>query len=240
MKKIVFWAAIQLFILLTLNACRPTDVVQVGYILSVFAGDATNFGVEGATVTLYASQDDFAKDTNPIAKTQTNSKGIAIFKNLDPKVFAYFVSVEYVDQNNWEESKLVLFTKLEDQEQYYSTKIKGSIANKIAGRLEKRWRQVSLLLNNSPNNNCSGRMEHVFRRDWFIKVYNGANCPDAGKQWGQDIWAITSDNRGMIRGVPGGNSEQRLTILELSDKKLIYVETPTQGFNITSEFVAVD
>jgi hypothetical protein len=208
--------------------------------LSVFVGDATNFGVEGATVTLYASQENFSKDINPIIKAQTNSKGVAIFKNLDPKVFAYFVRAEQGEQNNWEENKLVLFTKLEDQEQSYSTKIKGSIANKIAGRLEKRWRQVKLLLNNSPSNDCSGQMEHVFRRDWFIKIYNGVNCPEAGKQWGQDIWAVTSDNRGMIRGVPGGNSEQRLAILELSDTKLVYTETPIQGFTITSEFVAVN
>lgn len=234
-KKIIF-----AFFLLMLNACRPTDVVDVGYILSVFAGDATNFGVEGATVTLFASQEDFSKNINPIISAQTNSKGIAVFKNLDTKVFAYYVSVELGEQNNWEENKLVLFTRLEDQEQNYTTKIKGSIANKIAGRLEKRWRQVKQLLNNSPNNNCFGRMEHLFRRDWFIRMYNGANCPDAGRQWGQDIWAVTSDNRGIIRGVPGGSSEQRIAILELSDTKLVYTETPTQGFTITSEFVAVD
>lgn len=234
-KKIIF----ALF-LLVLNACRPTDTVDAGYILSVFAGDATNFGVEGATVTLYATQGDFSKDINPIATGQTNSKGIAVFKNLDTKIFAYYVSVELGEQNNWEESKLVVFSRLEDQEQNYATKIKGSIANRIAGRLEKRWRQVKLLLNNSPNNNCSGKMEHVFRRDWFIKMYNGSGCPDAGKEWGQDIWAVTPDNRGMIRGVAGGSSEQRLAILELSDTKLVYTETPVQGFTITSEFVAVN
>ncbi|TAH20994.1 MAG: hypothetical protein EAZ08_04615 [Cytophagales bacterium] len=235
MKKIVF-----LFLILLINACRPLDTEEIGYYLEVFVGDATDFGVEGVTVTLFASQDDFAKDTNPIIKAQTDSKGLVLFKNLSPNTYAYFVSAELGEQNNWEENKLVAFTRIDEQAQNYKTKIKGSIANKIAGRLEKRWRQTAQFLNNSPNDNCNGKTEQVFRRDWFVKIYNGTNCPDAGKQVGQDIWAVTSDNRGLIRGVPGGASEQRLTILELSNTKMVYSESPIPGLTITSEFVAVN
>lgn len=235
MKKIVF---ISLFFLI--NACRPLDTAEIGYYLEVFVGDATDFGVEGVTVTLFTSQDDFAKDTNPVIKAQTNSRGFALFKNLSPNTYAYFVSAELGEQNNWEENKLVAFTQIDEQEQRYRTKIKGSIANRIAGRFEKRWRQTAQFLNNSPNNSCNGRTEQVFRRDWFVKIYNGANCPDAGRQVGQDVWAVTSDNRGLIRGVPGGASEQRITILELSSAKMVYSETPLPGLTITSEFVAMN
>jgi len=235
MKKILF-----LFLLFAINACRPLDTVDVGYALEVFVGDATNFGVEGATITLYTSQEDFSRDTNPIVKAQTNSKGFVIFKNLSVDTYAYIVSAELGEQNNWEEQKLVAFSKIEEQEQKYKTKIKGSIANKVAGRLEKRWRQTASFINNSPDNNCTGRTEQVFRRDWFVRIFGGASCPDAGRQVGQDIWAVTSDNRGLIRGVPGGNSEQRLTILELSDRRMVYSETPIPGFTVTSEFVAVN
>jgi hypothetical protein len=236
MKKITFI----LLLILTFNACRPTVEEEIGYILEVFAGDVTNFGVEGATVTLFTSQEDFAQNVNAVAKATTNSKGIALFRNLDPKTFFYVISVELGEQNNWEEEKTKYFTRLEEQEQTYKTKIKGSIANMIAGRAGKRWKQTSLMRNNSPDPSCFSRMEQVFRRDWLVGVYWGAGCPDAGNQVGTDAWAITSDNRGMIRGVPGGISQRRLTILELTSTRMVYSETPTAGFTITETFVAVD
>ena len=234
MKKIVVS-----LLLLVLFSCRPTDVIDAGYILEVFVGDATNFGVEGATVTLYANQLDFQNDVNPIATAQTNNKGIAIFKSLDIGTLAYIVNVEFFNQNNWEENKLVTF-KLDEQYQSYKTKIKSSIANQIAGRFAKRWRQTGEFINNLVQDNCNTRTEQVFRRDWFIQIFNGTNCPDAGRQWGQDVWSVTSDNRGLIRGTPGGVSERRFAIIELTSTKLVCVETPIPGLSIRQEFVAMN
>lgn len=227
------------FLLFVAISCRPTDVIEPGYILEVFAGDATNFGVEGATVTLFATLEDYQNNTNAVATSQTNSKGFALFKGLRIEVLAYFVSVERGEENNWEENKFITF-KLDDQNQSYKTKIKGSIANKIAGRYAKRWRKTAQFINNNANPSCDVLTEQVFRRDWFIQMFNSRNCPNAGSNAGQDIWSVTPDNRGIIRGVPGGSSERRLSVLELSDTRFVYVETLLQGFSIREEFVAVN
>lgn len=234
MKKII--VSLLLFVAIS---CRPTDVIDVGYILEVFVGDATNFGVEGATVTLYTTIEDFQNNTNPVATAQTNNRGIALFKGLKIEIIAYFIGVERGEENNWEENKFIAF-RLDEQNQSYKTKIKGSIANKIAGRFAKRWRKVAQFINNTANPNCDVLTEQVFRRDWFIQIFNGRNCPNPGGNLGSDIWSVTLDNRGIIRGVPGGSSERRYSILELNDNRFVYVETPLQGFTIREEFVAVN
>ncbi len=236
MKKTTFI----LLLILAFSGCRRTVEPDLGYFLQVFAGDATNFGVVGATVTLYTSQEDFAQNVNPAAQTTTDSKGFALFKNLDPSIFFYVVSVELGEENNWEENKNIFFSRIEQQEQTYKTKIKGSIANMIAGRAGKRWKQVGLTRNNSPDASCFSRTEQLFRRDWLINMYNGTGCPQVGAQIGTDAWSVTSDNRGLIRGVAGSISQRRLTILELSSTRLVYSETPIAGFTITETFVAVE
>ena len=53
----------------------------------------------GVTVTLYANQEDFKKEENPIQQGVTNEKGVVTFKNLQPR--AYFVSAEKGDMSNF-------------------------------------------------------------------------------------------------------------------------------------------
>jgi hypothetical protein len=239
-QKLAFKKVLLLCLLSLLLGCRPTDVIEIGYELEVFVTDATDIGVEGATVTLYATAEDFRADVNPVRKETTNRRGYVIFKGLDLKTFRYFVSVERGNENNWEDKTQVVFSRLEQQSHTLKVKIKSSIANTIAGRYEKRWRQVNRLINNTPDNSCFSRQVHAFRRDWFVKIFAGNGCPNAGLEVSGDVWAVTSDNRGIIRGTPGGPSERRLTILELTDKRLVYSETLGPTFSIIETFEIVE
>lgn len=239
-KKLAFKKVLFLGLFSLLFACRPTDVIEIGYELEVFVTDAADMGVEGATVTLYATAEDFRTDANPVRKEVTNRRGYVIFKGLDLKTFQYYVSVERGSENNWEDKTQIIFARLEQQSHTLKVKIKSSIANTIAGRYEKRWRQVNKLINNTPDNSCFSRQVHAFRRDWFVKIFAGSGCPNAGLEVSGDVWAVTSDNRGIIRGTPGGASERRLTILELTDRRLVYSETLSSNFSIIETFEAVD
>ena len=54
--------------------------------------------VEGATVTLYTSKEDYREEVNPVQTGLTSAKGIVTFKKLDPKV--YFIHAYKGDKNN--------------------------------------------------------------------------------------------------------------------------------------------
>ncbi|MCU0392104.1 MAG: hypothetical protein MUE81_13375 [Thermoflexibacter sp.] len=227
-------------LILFIFSCRPTDVIEIGYELEIFVGDAVDFGIEDVTVTLFTNVEDFQKNTNPVKTAQTDSRGYVLFKGLDRSVFTYFVSAEKGELNNWGDKTQLIFSKFDQQSQSFKLQIKASLANDIAGRYEKRWRQVSKFIGNSPDNTCNARQIHAFRRDWFIKMFNGSTCPNPGTEVNGDVWAVTSDNKGIIRGTPGGISQRRLNILELNSRRLVYSETPSLGFTITETFEAVD
>lgn len=56
--------------------------------------------VEGAEIRLFANEEDFKKEVNPVGeKLITNEKGVAKFESLMPKV--YYILVEKGDMNNW-------------------------------------------------------------------------------------------------------------------------------------------
>lgn len=52
----------------------------------------------GVTVILYANQEDFKKEQNPVQQGITNQKGVVTFKDLEAK--AYFVAAIKGDMNN--------------------------------------------------------------------------------------------------------------------------------------------
>ncbi len=55
---------------------------------------------EGATVTIYASDEDYKKEENPVMEAQqTDKKGRVTFKGLKPQV--YFVNAEKGEKNNY-------------------------------------------------------------------------------------------------------------------------------------------
>ncbi len=55
---------------------------------------------EGATVTIYANENDYKKEENPVMEGQkTDKKGRITFKGLKPQI--YFVNVEKGEKNNY-------------------------------------------------------------------------------------------------------------------------------------------
>lgn len=56
---------------------------------------------EGATVTLYGSNDDYRESKNPVAESQiTDSKGRVTFKDLEPKVYHVYAEKGKMNNNN--------------------------------------------------------------------------------------------------------------------------------------------
>ena len=53
----------------------------------------------GVLVTLYANEQDFKKEENPVQSGVTNDKGMVTFKKLDAK--AYYVTAVKGDKNNF-------------------------------------------------------------------------------------------------------------------------------------------
>ena len=67
--------------------------------LKVTVLDEVGSYVEGASVTLYGTEDDYRNEKNAVSETlKTNDKGQVTFKKLKPK--AYFIYVEKGDMNN--------------------------------------------------------------------------------------------------------------------------------------------
>ena len=56
---------------------------------------------EGATVTLYGSNEDYRKSENPVAESQvTDDKGRVTFKDLEPKVYHVYAEKGKMNNNN--------------------------------------------------------------------------------------------------------------------------------------------
>ena len=55
--------------------------------------------VEGASVHLFETEEDYKKETNAVAESITDEKGIVKFKEL--KAISYYVLVEKDDMNNF-------------------------------------------------------------------------------------------------------------------------------------------
>lgn len=83
------------FILL---ACAPTAQITKTSIKATVLDDLGN-PVEGATILLYANEQDYRSSKNPVAeKAMTNKKGEAKISDLEAK--AYFIDVRKGDLNN--------------------------------------------------------------------------------------------------------------------------------------------
>lgn len=55
--------------------------------------------VSGAKVTLFDTREDYEKSENALDTKTTDSKGYAVFENLEPKI--YYISAEKGDANNF-------------------------------------------------------------------------------------------------------------------------------------------
>ncbi|SNT35677.1 hypothetical protein SAMN05421640_3507 [Ekhidna lutea] len=54
--------------------------------------------IEGATVTIYANEEDYLASENALAVQKTDKKGRVTFKDVEPK--SYFVDARLGDKNN--------------------------------------------------------------------------------------------------------------------------------------------
>lgn len=87
---------------ITFNSCEKTDVNPQ---LQITVLDINNNKVNGATVELYNSLEDWDGRINKIANSSTNNDGIVIFSDLNEIVY-YFYAVK--DSLNNSESGIML------------------------------------------------------------------------------------------------------------------------------------
>src|SRR6267142_3410727 len=93
MKKVIGVVALLALFSIT-SAFRPPFKTS----LTLTVRDEIGNLVEGASVKLFETKDDYLKEVNVAAETTTDAKGIAKFKGLKP--IAYYVIVRKGDKDN--------------------------------------------------------------------------------------------------------------------------------------------
>lgn len=84
-------------VLLLLQACEKTEYVESSPQLEFTVVQDNIVLVEGATVTLFDTRDDWETRTNEVQSLQTNSKGIALFEDLQEQKYYFFVEKGEMD-----------------------------------------------------------------------------------------------------------------------------------------------
>jgi len=96
MKTII---RVLLFVLLFASCTKEkTEYVDNLPQLEITVVDISHSGVNGATVTLYANEDDLKAKANGLANKTTNEDGIALFTDLEEKVYYFYA--EKAEMNN--------------------------------------------------------------------------------------------------------------------------------------------
>lgn len=90
--------AILLFAMLFINNSGIGQVKILPTKLKVTVIDGTGNFVEGATVTLFLTKDDYINNQNATSSANTDAKGKVIFKKLEPR--KYYLDVRKAQQNN--------------------------------------------------------------------------------------------------------------------------------------------
>lgn len=93
MKKIIGISIVAIFFAVSPGAAQ---IFKTNLTLTV--RDELGNSVEGASVKLFEKEEDYNKETNVVAETTTDEKGIAKFKGLKP--IAYFMLVKKGDKDN--------------------------------------------------------------------------------------------------------------------------------------------
>ncbi|MCE2893860.1 MAG: carboxypeptidase-like regulatory domain-containing protein [Flammeovirgaceae bacterium] len=94
MKLLVFFIAITL--LTSSFAPRPVQLINTS--LTVTVRDELGNTVEGASIKLFETEENYNKETNAVAEGSTDAKGNYRFKKI--KASAYFVLVKKGDKDN--------------------------------------------------------------------------------------------------------------------------------------------
>ena len=93
MKKVIGILAVAILFSFTL-ATNPVFKTS----LTLTVRDELGNTVEGASVKLFETEEDYNKEVNPVAQATTDAKGVAKFKGIKP--IAYYVLVRKGDKDN--------------------------------------------------------------------------------------------------------------------------------------------
>ncbi|MEZ5106667.1 MAG: SpaA isopeptide-forming pilin-related protein [Draconibacterium sp.] len=94
-QKLFLFLAGLLFIL---QACEKTEYIKSSPQLEITVINENVVFVEGATVTLYNTKEDWKQKENEVQSLQTDSKGQVFFEDLQEQKYYFFV--EKGDMNN--------------------------------------------------------------------------------------------------------------------------------------------
>ena len=91
------------FCLILFTGCTEKEYVylDVAPQLEIIVEDQSANIIEGATVKLYNSSEDFYENNNPLQTKVTNQSGKALFKDLDETVYYFYI--EKGEMNNYYE-----------------------------------------------------------------------------------------------------------------------------------------
>jgi len=93
MKKVLFSFVAVGFLMLTLQF----QIIKTS--MNVTVRNELGNTEEGATVTLFETEEDYKTEKNPVGEQTTDAKGLARFKDLKP--ISYYVLVKKGDKNNF-------------------------------------------------------------------------------------------------------------------------------------------
>ena len=105
MKRLLTINSLLIFAVLVFGSfiISPTSYLKTSLKITVLDGMGSY--VEGATVTIYADEDDFKASKHPVQEPQlTDEKGVVTFKDLKPQT--YFVDVKKDKMNNYGAAQL--------------------------------------------------------------------------------------------------------------------------------------
>jgi hypothetical protein len=221
--------------------CSPRAIPDPTYELLIQVRDQTNRAVPGATVTLFASQDDFLANVNPIATMRADNSGQATFLDLPQNTFIYFVSAELLKANNWGANMQILFQDISNYTQIHQVKINEiKFADILSGRGNRRWNQLYTQINGNRVTTCNQRFVVNFGRQMFLTYFVPVGCPGTGAQVSQTGWTPSLDGSSLLIGQPNSQRNQRrMNILELTDNRLRLMEQLT-GATIVEEYELIE
>ncbi len=242
--KIVNFIAL-FFLGFLLSTCGGAEE-ELGRSIEIIVVDAKGNTVEGASVTLYEREADFANNRNPLTEPLiTNEIGSANFKGLNALLTNCHFSVEKGRLNNWGGK---ITSRLVDDKIRIVVRVEESLATLIAGRYGKRWRQLyqKIGLGDPFTQPCmSFQLIHVFKRTMQYDLFIPPDCNGGREeQRGTDEWEVNPRNTGINLGSQYRPSSRRITtMIELTEKSMKFFYFPLNnpdGLRIEEAYVAFD
>ncbi|TAD98017.1 MAG: hypothetical protein EAZ97_11445 [Bacteroidetes bacterium] len=234
-----------LFLWLLLSTCGKEEALPIGIDIEFSVFDNRFLNIERAQLYLFKNEDDFKNNRNPVDSAYTNKYGKAVIRQLNAQIKEYYVSATFGDANNF--SGKIKTGNLNLQPDFNTVNIQlleSRVSNFLAGRFEKRWKQLYQEINGSRYEICEYQKIFSFRRDGTIDIYYPAGrCSPTGSEifCCNNIW--TPDGANFVMGPPSNPKEiKNLTILTINETTLKYYYKPVNSdfpVTILEEYQAV-